>query len=328
MMRSDATGAGEANGGELTAAERQALNWISVLTSGSATNHDIEAMERWRGERPENARAMERISRVFHVAEGKVPPNIEHLRGSILTAPLTRRAALGGATAAAALYLVARPPLGAWPSLAELSSDYRTQIGERRQIALASGISLELNTGTSITNRNEPGIRGLEVVSGEIAVKANLSEGTIFRAYLADGTVSATQALVDVRRTDAGFRATCIEGSATVNQNGKDVAVSAGEQLDCVSGGSPGRPRSIDVGAATAWRHGVLVFYNAPLHEVVAEINRYRRGNILIMSSQLAGRRLNGNFLIDRLDDMAPHLAAFAHANATTLPGGIVLLSA
>ncbi len=56
---------------------------------------------------------------------------------------------LGGAIAAAAGYLVIRPPLDMWPSIEELSADYRTGEGEQRKVMLAPDISVELNTQTS-----------------------------------------------------------------------------------------------------------------------------------------------------------------------------------
>jgi transmembrane sensor len=84
-----------------------------------------------------------------------------------------RRALLGGAVAAAAAgYVVVRPTFGLWPRLQELAADYRTKKGEQRTISVASGVSLELGTQTSIALHASQEQPKIELISGEAVVKA------------------------------------------------------------------------------------------------------------------------------------------------------------
>ncbi len=66
----------------------------------------------------------------------------------------TRRAFLGGgiaaSAAAVAVYGMVNPPLGLWPSLAELNADYRTATGQQEKINFGPLVTAELNTQTSI----------------------------------------------------------------------------------------------------------------------------------------------------------------------------------
>jgi len=59
---------------------------------------------------------------------------------------------------------------------------------------------------------------------------------------------------------------------------------------------------------------------------VVAEVNRYRHGRLLITNAALGRTRVQASFSIDRLDDVAFLVRDVYGAELTQLPGGIVLL--
>jgi len=71
----------------------------------------------------------------------------------------------------------------------------------------------------------------------------------------------------------------------------------------------------------------MLVFRQERLSEVVAEINRYRPGHILIADSQLAGRRVDGTFYVAQLDQFFDQVRSAFGASVTRLPGGIVVIA-
>jgi transmembrane sensor len=54
---------------------------------------------------------------------------------------------------------------------------------------------------------------------------------------------------------------------------------------------------------ARAWRGGKLIFTARPLHTVVAEINRYRRGEVLLLASDAGDQPVSGIFSIYQLDN-------------------------
>src|SRR5450756_788782 len=126
----------------------EALDWIVRLKTGEPTRADVEALQHWREQSAAHEEAFKTAARVFRHAgiaarELADPPvamdAARTLRGS-QPKILARRAFLGGAIAAASAgYLVVRPPLGLWPSLEELSADYRTAKGEHRKIAVTAG---------------------------------------------------------------------------------------------------------------------------------------------------------------------------------------------
>ncbi|MCW4463868.1 twin-arginine translocation signal domain-containing protein [Sphingomonas sp. BT-65] len=66
-----------------------------------------------------------------------------------------RRSFLAGSGAIAAglagVLVLRDPPLGLWPSFAELLADYRTGPGQRQKLVPMAGIELELNTRSSLS---------------------------------------------------------------------------------------------------------------------------------------------------------------------------------
>ncbi|POM17955.1 hypothetical protein CSX04_06257 [Burkholderia cepacia] len=71
----------------------------------------------------------------------------------------------------------------------------------------------------------------------------------------------------------------------------------------------------------------MLVFNGVPLSDVVDEINRYRRGKVILRRASLGANRMQAQFPITRLDDVIDMVGRLYGAHITRLPGNIVLLS-
>ena len=70
-----------------------------------------------------------------------------------------------------------------------------------------------------------------------------------------------------------------------------------------------------------------LPWLQAPLAEVIAEINRYRPGRIVVWNADLGRRPINARFRVSNVDDILALAQRAFGAKVTTLPGGLVLLS-
>lgn len=233
----------------------------------------------------------------------------------------------GGAVAASvAAAAVVRPPLGLWPSLADLRADYRTKTGERRTIALAQGLSVELNTRTSLARRGGEGAWRLALISGEVAVDAQgLAEPVA--VMTGEGAAMATRGRFAVRLEGGETCVTCFAGQVAVTDaQGRRAALDEGGRIILGRAGA-GRVDRVDVAQAEAWRRGELVFMGQPLREVVDEINRYRPGKIMLAKASLGGIPVNAVFRINGLDRAVTQISEVANATVTSLPGGVVLLS-
>jgi transmembrane sensor len=312
----------------------EAVDWVVRLKTGAPTRADIDALQRWRQQSPAHEEAFKQAARLFRNA-GIAAREMDDRPDAIATAlapprppsrVLARRAFLGGAIAAAATgYMVVRPPLGLWPSLQELSADYRTGKGEQRKIAVTPDVSLELNTQTSIALRSAPDETQIELISGEASVAAMRTSPKPFVMLAANGRITAKQADFVARCLDGVVRVTCLNGAVDVAQGSNVVQLHRAEQVSYSLGGIEVSV-PIDPAQATAWQAGLLIFRDQTLADVVDEVNRYRSGKIIITNADLKQRVVNGTFQIDKLGDFVLQVQQLFGAQARSLPGGVVLL--
>jgi transmembrane sensor len=312
---------------------REALAWVVRLKSGEATLADAQALRQWQAQSPAHARAFRDAARLWR-ALGPAAREISSEPASASIAPswrptrriVGRRALLGGAAAAVAAYMVVRPPFDLWPPIGEWSADYRTRKGERREVTLARGISLEMNTQTSIAVRamqNEPRI---ELISGEAAITAQLAADSPLEVIAANGRMIAASASFNARCEDDHVLVTCLDGEVEVERGDQAVRLRPGQQVSYSAAGL-GATVVVDVAQETLWRARLLIFHDRPLAQVIDEVNRYRPGRIIIINSELGHRLVNGTFHLDRLDEVIAQIGQLFGARVTSLPGGIVLLS-
>lgn len=300
--------------------KREARQWLVLLTSGRATATDAEALKRWCDRSPDHARAFAEANLLWDsLAMAAERP--AHRR------VLSRRAVFAGAGAAAAAgFFVLRPPLDLWPSAAELSADYRTGTGERKRIALEAGVSIDLNTRTSLNLRGESDDDRLELVSGEAAIATAKTLTAPLVVTAAGGQVRVTDGQFNVRCDQTRAVVTCERGSVAIDYAGRAVALGDGRQI-AYANGALEMAAAVDPSVVMAWRKGQLVFRQTPLAEVVGEINRYRSGRIMLMNDALGRRLVEARVTLDRIDDLIVLIREAYGARVTTLPGGVVVLS-
>nr|WP_283812753.1 DUF4880 domain-containing protein [Bradyrhizobium tropiciagri] len=312
----------------------EALDWVARLKAGAPTRADVDALQTWRAQSPAHEDAFRKAARLLRtatiaaqelagehgaVAAGAIvqrrPPHL-----------LTRRLLLGGAIAAAAGYLMINPPLDMWPSLEEFSADYRTGKGEHRKVMVTADVSVELNTQTSLSLRPVPNETRIELISGEASVAARRLSSMPLVMLARDGRISAVQANFNARCLDGVVSVTCLDGIVSVEQDGRTVQLRKAEQVSYSRAGlQPSRP--VDASQVTAWQTGLLIFRDRPLANAVDEVNRYRSGKIIITSTELKRRLVNGTFQLDKLDSFVAQVEQLFGARITSLPGGVVLMS-
>ena len=320
-----------------TELEREALARVRHLVSGDATLEDVEDSKRWKQLSPDHMEAFAFASRLWDRL-GPAGRNVLERRGETFPSgrPLVkprvvnRRAMLGGAAALAAstAYVVVRPPYDLWPSLSELTADYRTATGEQKRINFADGASVELNTQTSIALRSateEP--THIKLINGEAVISTGPILPQALTVVAGDGRISSRSARFNVRydgRTSCDV--TCLDGVVSVERLDAVQTLEAGRRVAYADRGL-GASHTIDTDIAASWRNGLLVFRHTPLSEVVAEINRYRPGKIVLMNADLGRRPVNARFRIDNVDEIMTLAERVFGARVRSLPGGIVLLS-
>lgn len=321
---------------QLAPVEQEAQAWVMRFASGEATSADLQALKRWCGQTPSHAEAFAKANRLWEAlgpagqrVDWKSPARHSQTL-SFTPQRMGRRAFLGGAlasSAAAAAYALVHPPLGLWPSFSQLTADYRTATGERKNITLADGVSIEMNAQTSIAVRKTVSdTRHIELLAGEAAVATGPDASQSFALIAGQGRTMARRAHFDVRYIGTTVCVTCLEGEIRVEQEGAATPLQAQQQILYSTRGQSSI-RTVDPAVVAAWRDGFLVFHATPLAEAVEEINRYRPGKIVLTNDTLGRRLFNARFRIENVGEVVDQIRQVFGAKATSLPGGIVLLS-
>jgi transmembrane sensor len=312
------------------ALRREALSWVSRIVLGEATKADLEALRRWRDTSPEHAAALAHAGRLWRGIEAAsatlVSTGAVSLPAAVPARALASRRAflgVGAAAAAAAGVMIVQPPFSLWPSLAELGADYRTSTGERRRVNVADSVSIEMNTQTSIAMHPVDAAPAIELIAGEVVVTVAPS-GPPFVVVAGNGRITARHGTFDLNRNGTAVSLTCIEGEVGLQCEGRTLTLRPGTQISYDASGSG------DVGTADpariAWRDGMLVFHDTPLAQVIAEVNRYRAGRVILMDAALGRRTVTARFELDRLDTVMLQIRHVFKAPVKSLPGGIVLV--
>jgi len=313
---------------------REAIAWLSLLSSGTATTADAEALKRWCNEDPAHTRAYAEAARAWDMLtpvanRAQLAEGDEFRRPQLVQQRIGRRALLGGAIAASAAgvaYAVVNPPLNLWPSLAELRADVRTGTGEQRRIEISDGVAVDLNTRSSLAWGSLSGGRNrIELIAGEAVVAAGPASVDTCVVTAGMGRVVAHDARVDIRRDGARIGVVCLDGNVRVEHQAQAVMLPTGQRIvyDDLNISGPG---TVDPQIVTAWQQGRLVFQKELLSRVVDEVNRYRPGRIILMDRDLGRHLIDASFSLDRLDNVITYIRQAFDARIAILPGGLVLV--
>lgn len=318
--------------------QREALAFVVRLRSGEATNRDLADVRAWRARSAEHERAFVAAVRMWRtlqqtadaLAEADAETAPRRAFGLSLPNP-GRRAVIGGlvaASAGAAAWIVAAPPLDLWPSLAELRADWRTDKGERRDVVVADGVIASLNTQTSLA-RGAPQAEQpvLRLVSGEVVLKVTRPADSWVTVEALGARITSARGAFAARCLGDTVAVTCLNGTVDVEADRVVAPLQPGQSVSYSGAEGLGLPVAVNPDLALAWQRGLIVVRNRPLAEVVDEVNRYRRGRILVTNADLGRTLVSGTFQIDRLDTFPGQVQQLFGARVQSLPGGVILLS-
>lgn len=310
--------------------QREAGAWLRRLQSGAATERDLQGFRRWRAAHPSHGEIFAQVRHQWNLLPEalRAMPERDRVGARAPQRRLPRRVFLLGsavsAAGAAAAAVAVHPPLALWPSIDELQADYRTATGEQRTLALASGVALQLNTQTALNRLQDGPEPGVRLVRGEVAVDLRQARAP-FALVAGAGRVLAQGAQFEVRHLDDGSCVTCIEGQLQLVHATGTRQLQAGQQLRYAAQGVDA-VRTLDTTEWSAWRSGLLIFRRAPLAQVIAEINRYRPGKVLLWAAHLREREVSGRFALASLDTVLLQIERSYALQSRSLPGGVVIL--
>ena len=252
---------------------RQAARWYIRLHEAAPDAAQRQVFEQWRSQHPDHERAWQLAQRVSEqwkgIPEGVGLPTLDRADR------LSRRAGLK----ALMLLMTAGPAaLVVWRH-GTFSADERTLVGEQRQIDLADGTRLNLNTDSAVDIAFDAHQRLIRLRSGEILVTTGQDPlKRPLRVQTEQGSVYPIGTRFSVRLEDDDSLVCVYGGAVDICPNGRPEATR-------VSAGNQARFDRVHVLAAQplvpgsdGWSTGVLRVERMPLSTFTRELNRYRSG--------------------------------------------------
>ncbi|MDH0303101.1 MULTISPECIES: FecR family protein [unclassified Pseudomonas] len=321
------------------AIREQAAEWVVLQQAGPLSPTQQLTLEQWCASDPRHARAYG-FAQATWADLGQLTslPAATPLRpasprdGTVVP---RRRPRLRRAVASAAVLLLAVLALEQGPQAwLGWRADYLTGTGEIRQVTLPDGSQVELDSRSAIQLAFDEHERRVRLLSGEAVFSAapvTAQEARPFVVEYAGATSRALGTRFVVGEAGEGGWVGMLEHRVAVELQ---VAPAQGEASQVLEEGQclrydqraglrpwPGR----DLRRATDWQRGVLVFERQPLDEVVARLNRYRAGRLVIANDALARREVSGVFRLDQLGSAPDVLGDELKARLIELPGLAVL---
>ncbi|NIE77042.1 FecR family protein [Pantoea sp. Ap-967] len=279
---------------DLTSSRReQALDWLLRLQQAPLDSPLHSAFEQWCASDPANAEAYRKAHKLWQLTGQLAPTTTEHWpKAQVLPMPArrNRRWWLGAAVAACLLVAVA-------PSLSlRLQADYRTAQGETRDITLADGSVVQMDSDSAIAVDYSGNHRDVKLLAGQafFEVAPNKAKPFHVRADAVKVTVTGTAFNVELRPGRVGVDVQ--HGSVRVEDSADghvlSDALTAGERLRYVDGLV--QVKTFVPSQAAAWRQGQLIADDQRVAELVQALARYLPGKVVLRDEALGEKRVTG----------------------------------
>jgi transmembrane sensor len=331
--------------------DEAALWWMTKrLADPQRWNHDSR-FERWHADLV-NAQAWLKIDRcVGSVGAFAAMPEVRALREEALShAGVTHRSRpkaspwlIGGLVAASfAMIALLAGPLSSANDQSQFTlagtQRYSTGIGEHRNIRLADGSMVGLDTGSTVEVHYTQGRRDIRLISGQALFHVAHNASRPFVVGAGNRLITATGTTFDVKVRPSGqMSVLLVEGHINVDPVrlgglAKIMPQLARSKLD------PGQRLSADfsaadpvvavadVDSAMAWSRGVMILRKDRLGDAVEEINRYSTTQLVLAGPGISDLTISGVFPTDKQADFVAALTAFYPLKAERkTPDAVVL---
>jgi transmembrane sensor len=324
-------------------ARQQAAGWVIRLDAGELTAPERAAFDAWLAADPTHGAALERARTTWRELDllasglndlesvGHVTPAPGGAKGTRLRAVhaggRTPRKRRHPALIAACTLLVVAISAWQYPRVSiALRADARTAVGETQRIALVGGGVAQLDSGSAISLHDDAQWRDVQVLSGAVSFEVGHDDPRPFRVRAGRVVVTDVGTTFQLRLDGDATEVVVVSGEVEVAAPGGKVAVHAGESASLANDNKAPAVAPVDADAAMAWTRGRLMFVDRPLKDVIAELNRYYPGHIVLADDAAASRRVSGVFRTN--DPLAALRAIEANLglHATHVAPGLILL--
>jgi transmembrane sensor len=313
----------------------EAIAWFVRTHSDQRTLADEDRFAQWLKQDARHAEAYTRIEKIWRVAGPEITPRVlpATLDARPSSANPRRRWWIAGVAAALAVVAVGTRYVLDEQRSRITSGTFATEAGAQREIKLADGSTITLNTRSEVSVDLAEHRRSIRLARGEARFRVARDSSRPFIVDAGAALVRAVGTQFDVRRSDAHVAVTLVEGRVEVtprpesNKDPEPAMMTAGQQLSFEVDTGKRRLETVNLDRASAWIHRQLIFDSVPLTAAVEEANRYLQTPIAIDDAALADIRVSGVVRAGNIESFVGTLEASFPVEAIERPDGQVALT-
>jgi transmembrane sensor len=297
--------------------DEEAAVWIWRMDSAAVAGADRQAFQAWLRQDPRHRRAAAALSTVWSTLDGLAEAKREEKIATFANTakpPLLHHPQRRWFAAAAVLAAIA---VGAiWLQQGSELQTLATAVGQQRNVTLADGSTVTLNTNTILETDLRWHTREIYLRKGEAHFQVAHDRSRPFLVHAGDAVVRAVGTAFEVRvladqHVDVVVNEGRVEVQATAPLPASPNpatraraaaattvrALNAGERLSTASRDYAVTPITAQqMSSELAWREGAIIFDGQPLSDAIAEIERYTDARIVVSDPEIAGLRVGGRF--------------------------------
>lgn len=308
--------------------------WMARLQEGSLgknmSDAEKQAFKEWLNENPDNpdkfdacleawalSKDLENHSDIMMLLGEEVPELSEH------EAPVQKKYLhlIYGSVAACFMLIALSFVVLQYGSSPNSQMQYQTGIGEQTVYTLPDGSRVHMNTDTRLSLNFTAKGRELRLLRGEAAFDVVHDKARPFDVLSGKGRVRAIGTRFNVFNNGEKVTISVLEGVVQVSSASDMKEISEaigpkliiGQQMSYNNKGAMSEVKDIDVAKIQTWQQGRLEFLNAPLSDVISEMNRYSPTPIIIGDDSLLLLKVSGIFdvrdagsMLGGLEDILP----------------------
>lgn len=314
--------------------EERAAHWLAYLYSGVATDEGRMEFSAWLERSADNARAYRRAQQIWRDmavsgVEALFPEDADcgEPGGEVvsferparrLSLQPVRRGAMAAMMAIAASLVLA---IGVWrmeffdPLTVQ---SYRTAVGEVKTFALPDGSRVTLAADSRVRATFSKRRRGVDLAQGRAWFDIASDPAKPFTVIAATTQIRVVGTQFDVVRAPDDVSVSVARGIVRVDPltggvPGKEgVQLLSGQRVVSTLDGRIGPIERFDPANAALWRTGLLIYRDARLGDVVAEVNRYRVDKIVLADKSLRDIKITMAVRANQTDALLSGLHATA----------------
>ncbi|QAX84398.1 peptide ABC transporter substrate-binding protein [Pseudomonas sp. DTU12.3] len=288
-----------------TTVRDDAARWFVRLQEPTVGADEQQRFDAWLNEHPQHRDEFQLLQGLWTAADLLPAPRLK----ALVETPSRRERRPLLRYAVAASVLAVALGLGLFSGLnhpAGYRDEFTTALGERRHVALPDGSLIDMNSRSRLQVRYEKDRRLIELSEGEAMFSVEHDTSRPFVVETGNGKVTVTGTRFDVRRDVTQTRVAVEQGTVKVQgRNAPDhqfISLTAGLGSFIDAQGNVAAAYAVNPAELTAWRSGKLVFNDASLSEVAAEVSRYREKPLTVSNPAVASLRLTSVFKSDNTE--------------------------